>query len=201
MKMKKLQEAVARINAQGGVAVSGRLDDGRINSLDDEATLIADLIEIYGEEDIVEPRAREWFDVRMFGEPVQIKSTKLQGSDNFSSKPALLYAFTDMTEDEITDLGNGWASFEVALATNRTEVDRDYFIIVIDKNTGMIHLTSLKRLRVLTPNGNNLLFQIPWKKNLEPLDKTFDEAWDLVVGTYKKSVIKKISVHSNIDML
>ena len=199
--MKKLQEAVARINAQGGVAVSARLDDGRINSLDDEATLIADLIKIYGEEDIVEPRAREWFDVRMFGEPVQIKSTKLQGADNFSSKPALLYAFTDMTEDEITDLGNGWANFEIALATNKADVDRDYYIIVIDKNTGMIHLTSLKRLRVLTPNGNNLLFQIPWKKNLEPLDKTFDEAWDLVIGTYKESVLKKISVHSNVGML
>lgn len=199
--MKKIQEAVDRINAQGGITVSKRLDDGRINSLDDEASLILDLIAIYGDEDIVEPRAREWFDVRMFGEPVQIKSTKLQGSDNFSSKPGLLYAFTDMTEDEITDLGNGWASFEVALATNKADVDRDYHIIVIDKNTGMVHLTSLKRLRVLTPNGNNLLFQVPWRKNLEPQDNTFEEAWDMVVGTYKKSVMKKISVHSNIDML
>ena len=62
-------------------------------------------------------------------------------------------------------------------------------------------MASLKTLSVLTPNGNNLLFQINWGRNTNPVLRTHSEAYDFLVGTYKESVEKKISVHGGYETL
>jgi len=197
----QLTEAVAYLS--GIVTISESHEDGRVNSIQDEETVIELLRGKFGDENVITPKAREFFDVRLFGYPVQIKSSsyKKGGSDNFSSKAAILYALTPMSEDEIQSI-RGWQQFEQALIQHgNTENNRDYYIISVNKDDSSVHLTSLKCLQKLTPNGNNLPFQIQWKNNINPVERSYDEAYKFIVGCYKQSVIKKISVHSLHDVL
>ena len=196
----ELTEAVAYLS--GLVTISENHEDGRVNSIEDEATVIQLLIDKYGVENVIEPKAREWFDVRLFGYPVQIKSSSYMkgASDNFSSKAAILYALTTLPEDAVHV--RGWEAFEQALLMNSGEDnDRDYYIISVNKDDSSVHLTSLKSLQKLTSNGNNLPFQIQWKNNIVPVDRTYDEAYRFIVGCYKESVKKKLSVHKLFDVL
>jgi hypothetical protein len=196
----KLTEAVEFLS--GLVTINEDHEDGRVNSIADEETVITLLEEKFGD-DIERPKAREFFDVRIFGYPVQIKSSSYGkgASDNFSSKAAILYALTTLTESEVQGV-RGWEQFETALLQHANEENnRDYYIISVNKDDRSVHLSSLKSLKKLTPNGNNLPFQIQWKNNVETVDRTFDEAYKFIVGAYKKSVERKIAVHKLFDVL
>ena len=108
---------------------------------------------------------------------------------------------TTLTESR-SDVVRGWEKFESSLLQYANEDnDRDYYIISVNKDDSSVHLSSLKSLKKLTPNGNNLPFQIQWKNNIETVDRTFDEAYKFLIGRYKSSVQKKISVHSLFDVL
>ena len=198
---KELVEAVSHLNSLD-LKASYRNRDGRVNSIDDEKTLIKVLIEKYNEE-IEEADQRDWYDVRMFGFPNQLKSSDYtkKASDNFSAKLALLYALTDMDEKEIKKVRT-WNQFEVALRDRRNDNNnRDYYIISMDKVSGECHLSSLKTLSKLTPNGNNLPFQIKWADNINPVQRTGCEAYEFLIGCYKESVKKKLAQHVLIDEL
>ena len=195
-----LTEAVNYLS--GLVTINEDHEDGRVNSIADEETVIQLLEQKYG--DAVErPKAREFFDVKLFGHPIQIKSSSYSkgASDNFSSKAAILYALTTLSEAEIQKV-RGWEPFESSLLQYATEENnRDYFIISVNKDDSTVHLSSLKSLNKLTPNGNNLPFQIQWKNNIETVERNYDEAYSFIVGAYKESVKRKISVHSLHDVL
>ena len=64
-----------------------------------------------------------------------------------------------------------------------------------------IEVKGLKELQKISVNGNNLPFQINWGKNTNPVKRTYSEAYDLLVGTYKESVRKKVGVHSGYEYL
>ena len=70
-----------------------------------------------------------------------------------------------------------------------------------NKTTNEVMLQGLKTLTKLTPNGNNLLFQINWSKNKTIINRTHKEAYDFIVGAYKESVRKKVSVHAGYETL
>ena len=195
-----LTDAVTYLS--GLVTINEDHEDGRVNSIADEETVIQLLEEKYGDS-VERPKAREFFDVRLFGHPVQIKSSSYSkgASDNFSSKAAILYALTSLSEEEIQKV-RGWESFESSLLQYANEEnDRDYYIISVNKDDSTVHLSSLKSLNKLTPNGNNLPFQIQWKNNVETVERNYDEAYSFIVGAYKESVKRKISVHSLHDVL
>ena len=42
---------------------------------------------------------------------------------------------------------------------------KDYYFVVLNKTTNEIIINSIKGLEIMTPNINNLPFQINWKKN------------------------------------
>ena len=130
-------------------------EDGRVNSIADEDTIIDLLIEKYGDA-IEKPVAREWWDVKIYGYPVNIKSSAFKSAaDNFSSKAAILYALTDLPENKVKV--QRWQTFENLLRTHNKDNNRDYYIIALNKTTGECHLQSLKSLEKLTSNGNNTL--------------------------------------------
>ena len=196
----ELTEAVTYLS--GLVTINEDHEDGRVNSIADEETVITLLEEKYGD-NVERPKAREFFDVRLFGYPVQIKSSSYSkgASDNFSSKAAILYALTTLSEAEVMKV-RGWEKFESSLLQYTNEDNnRDYYIISVNKDDSSVHLSSLKSLKKLTPNGNNLPFQIQWKNNIETVDRSYDEAYRFIIGAYKSSVKKKISVHSLFDVL
>ena len=183
------------------IAVSENHEDGRVNSIDDEDTIIDLLIEKYGENNIQRPKARSWWDVKIFGYPFNIKSSKYGNSaDNFSSKAAILYALTDLPEDKVNV--RFWKTFQNALKNHSSkDNNRDYYIITLNKVTNEVCLASLKTLAKLTSNGNNLPFQIKWRDNTQPVQRTHRQAYDFLVESYKESVRKKISAHDGFEEL
>ena len=182
------------------ISVSEGHEDGRVNSIVDEDTVIDLLIQKFGDA-IEKPKARNWWDIKVFGYPLNFKSSKYgSAADNFSSKAAVLYALTDLPEDKVKV--SSWKAFQDALKNNaQEENNRDYYIITLNKVTNEVHLSSLKTLAKLTPNGNNLPFQIKWKDNATHVKRTHQQAYDFLVGCYKDSVLKKISAHDGFNAL
>ena len=195
----ELVEALEYLNTLT-IAVSESHEDGRVNSIDDEDTIIALLIERYGD-NVEKPKARCWWDLKLFGYPINIKSSKFgSAADNFSSKAAILYALTNLPESEVTC--SSWKQFQKKLQHNSSQLTpRDYYIIVLNKVTKQVHLTSLKSLNKLTSNGNNLPFQIKWRDNVSPIERTYLQSYDFLVESYKESVMKKISAHDGFESL
>ena len=195
----ELQNAVDYLNTLT-INVSESHEDGRVNSIDDEDTIIDLLVEKFGD-NIETPPPRCWWDVKVFGYPLNIKSSKFgSAADNFSSKAAILYALTDLPEEEVTC--TSWKSFQNKLQMNSSqEKPRDYYIIVLDKTTKRVYLQSLKSLQKLTSNGNNLPFQIKWKDNTHPIERNYLQSYDFLIQCYKDSVRKKILSHDGFENL
>ena len=194
---RELVEAVEYLNTLT-IVVSENHEDGRVNSIDDEDTIIDLLIERYGD-NVEKPPARCWWDLKLFGYPINIKSSNFKSGDNFSSKLALLYALTNIPEEEIK--ANSWKSFQEKLKEHKGENNRDYYIIVLSKLDGKVYLQSLKSLRKINSNGNNLPFQVNWGNNTEPVERTYLQAYDFLIECYKESVRKKITSHDGFEEL
>ena len=193
-----LVEVVSYLNSIS-ISVSEKHGDGRVNSIDDEDTIIDLLIEKYGEENVERPKERNWWDVKVFGYPLNIKSSKYgSAADNFSSKAAILYALTDLPEDKVNV--QRWKKFQELLKNHSGEDNnRDYYIFTLNKVTNEVHLASLKTLAKITPNGNNLPFQIKWRDNSQSVERTHRQAYEFLVECYKESVRKKINAHDGFE--
>ena len=187
----ELKEAVKYL--QSRVTASGRHEDGRVNSIDDEDSIIDELIARYGDA-VKKPAACTWYDLELFGYKVNIKSSSMAGADNCSANMALLYCFTD------AKLKSGWSHFYQSFK-NIVDNQRNYYFIVLDKNTGNVYLQSLLTLVRLTSNGNNLPFQIVWKDNIKPVERTFEEAYRFLIDAFKESVRKRLAVHNGYEFL
>jgi len=195
----KLVEVVEFLNSIA-ITVSEDHGDGRVNSITDEGTVIQLLVEKYGD-DIEVPKPRDWWDVKVFGYPLNIKSFKYgSAADNFSSKAAMLYALTDLPENKCKVLT--WKKFQNTLAKYSVEDNnRDYYIFSLNKVTNEVHLASLKTLQKINPNGSNLPFQIQWNINTQPVQRTHRQAYEFLVECYKESVRRKINAHDGFDAL
>jgi hypothetical protein len=182
------------------IAIDKNHEDGRVNSIADEKTIINLLLDKYGK-DVEIPKVRDWWDVKIFGYPVNIKSSKYgSAADNFSSKAAILYALTNLSEDDVKV--SSWQKFQQKLLNCKLEDNyRDYYILSLNKLTNEVHLSSLKTLQKLTPNGNNLPFQIKWANNSKPVWRTHRQAYEFLVKSYKESVRRKINSHDGFKNL
>ena len=155
---------------------SDQNEDGRINSCIDEDEVIKLLQEKFNDK-IRKPKIRMWYDLLVndyfYGWiPVNIKTTTLMTSDNTGNLAMCVYAYTD----EILDLHQN-KSYEngkmskvlIDKLKNRkynSSHKKDYYFIVLNKTDNKdIIINSVKGLVILTPNINNLPFQICWDKN------------------------------------
>ena len=155
---------------------SDKNEDGRVNSSIDEDEIIKLLVEKFGNK-IKKPKIRMWYDILVFDFmyawiPVNIKTTTTLTSDNTGNLAMCVYAYTD----ELLDIYNG-KSYEnnkmsillFNLLKNKkynTSNKKDYYFIVLNKtNSSDIIINSVKGLTILTPNINNLPFQVNWNKN------------------------------------
>lgn len=102
-----------------------------------------------------------------------IKTTTTTTSDNTGNLAMCVYAYTDELLDihRDTSYENGKMS-EILLHKlknrnyNTNHNKKDYYFIVLNKkDTRDIIVNSVKGLTILTPNINNLPFQVNWNKN------------------------------------
>jgi hypothetical protein len=151
-------------------------EDGRINSCIDEDEVIKLLIKKFGEK-IKKPKIRMWYDILAFDYmygwiPINIKTTTTITSDNTGNLAMCVYAYTNEILDIHSDKSyeNGKMSdilFNKLKNKNyNTNNKKDYYFIVLNKtNASDIIVNSVKGLTILTPNINNLPFQVCWDKN------------------------------------
>ena len=144
MKLREPKEILQYIN---NISVCKENADGRINSLADEELLIDALIDAANKHEgfnIERPPIRHWYDLKINGKPIQIKSST-GGTDNWSSKKSILYALTDLEESEIDTLGNKHKTIQRVLANtiSQRQTPRDIDIFCIDKNTGKVYSVTL----------------------------------------------------------
>jgi hypothetical protein len=151
-------------------------EDGRINSCIDEDEVIKLLIEKFGK-NIKKPKIRMWYDILAFDYsygwvPINIKTTTTITSDNTGNLAMCVYAYTN----EILNLHqnktyeNGMMSDILfnKLKNKKYNINykKDYYFIVLNKTDARdIIVNSVKGLTILTPNINNLPFQVNWNKN------------------------------------
>jgi hypothetical protein len=158
------------------IQFSNQNEDGRINSCIDEDIIIKLLINKFNNK-IKKPKIRMWFDILAFDYiygwiPINIKTTTTLTSDNTGNLAMCVYAYTDEMLDihRNKSYENGKMS-EILfnkLKNNKLNINnkKDYYFVVLNKNDSTdIIINSVKGLTILTPNINNLPFQICWNKN------------------------------------
>ena len=148
--------------------------DGRTNSCLDEDIIIKELLKSSFKNRLYVPKARHWFDIAIkdyqYGWlPINIKSTTTKTADNTGNLAMCVYALTDYNMDLKHSYQNGEMSkiFVDCLKNKKYNkiLNRDYYFIVINKENGNIISNSVKGLNELTPNINNLPFQVKWSNN------------------------------------
>ena len=151
-------------------------EDGRINSCMDEDIVIQLLIEKFGQR-IKKPDIRMWYDILVYDYrygwiPINIKTTTTTTSDNTGNLAMCVYAYTNHILDihRNKSYQNGEMSHilfnKLKMKEYNKKNKRDYYFIVLNKtDTRDVIVNSVKGLTKLTPNINNLPFQVCWDKN------------------------------------
>lgn len=150
--------------------------DGRINSSINEKEIINIIISIISNNRIHIPKDRCWYDILIYDYlygwlPINIKATTAKTSDNTGNLAMCVYAYTNEKLDLFKeDYKNGDMSKILIHKLNAKNYNynykKDYYFIVVNKCSKDIIINSVKGLTKLTPNINNLPFQVCWNNNL-----------------------------------
>ena len=155
-------------NTPGNLTSTDSNDDGRINSLLDEEYNLKNASKVFDDLEIYPPR--RFADFKLFN-PFNWKSTNTNTADNCSDKLSIVYSFCGVDEKDLIKY-QGWkkfwakvAEFKDYTAEQFEEIYRPYYFLIQNKITGKVFINELSTLTKLTPNGNNLPFQIKWDDN------------------------------------
>ena len=192
--MERYLDRIVAFLREHPVELSSNDADGRVNSGINEHEILEALCDSQYGGIIDVPNIRAWYDFRIIcglGELfVNIKVSDLSNSsaDNLSSKKGMGYALTG-----IKNLPDPWPAFNSAISNN-IKGGFDYYFLVVNKNNPRdAFWTSLKRIKRLQPNGNNLPFQCDWSLNREWSNRTEEESITYILSVYLDSWNKKIS--------
>ncbi len=202
-------EALVSALKEQNLVLSKSQADGRVDSILNEKEVIKVALSIYNKIKIFndwnlileeQPKERYWYDIiirnddNSFYCPINIKISDFNNSsaDNISSKSGLFFALTGEVKETCP---NNFRSYFNLLSTNIKETNTDYYFIVLNKTKkNDIIFNSLKRLKSLTPNGNNLPFQCKWSENRERKNRTFEEYKDFLLVSLYESVRKRAKI-------
>ncbi len=145
------------------------------------------------------PKYRSWYDFSFKDNnlfiPVNIKITETTKADNLNAKLGIYYALTGLLPTFPNEIN--WLRYFEELSNNiGSNKDRDYYFLIINKqNTNEVIVNSLKSLKKLVPNGNNLPFQCRWCDNKEPVKRTFLQAEKFLLTTFGKSIKLRAEIY------
>ena len=186
---------IQKILQENNLSLCKTSEDGRINSCIDEDEIIKILSEKIPNR-ILRQKKRMWFDVAIFDYiygflPVNIKTSTTLTSDNTGNLAMCVYAYTDEKLDITKFYKNGDMSKILLDKLNRKEYNstdkKDYYFVVINKtNKNDIIINSVKGLTNITPNLNNLPFQIRWNKNKNFKYKKMTENIKMLINAFQK---------------
>lgn len=179
------------VNLSTRVTLGG---DGRIDSTINEDEVIRHLQEVPEFRQIImtpPPRAFYDFAITENGKTIyvniKVSDFANHAADNCSSKEGLAHALTGLTS-----FPTGFVKFHEIICNNIRSGYDYYFLVVNKRDHSDAYWTSLKRIKVLVPNGNNLPFQCDWASNREFSGRSEEEATRYLLEIYLKSWEKKI---------
>ncbi len=190
--MMRYLESVVEFLQANPILLYNNNDDGRLNSANSEEVLLDKILKNFS--NTQKPNIRSWYDFSICEKEkiyVNIKISDLDNSaaDNCSSKLGMGYALTGVINMPIS-----WNTFHKMLV-KELKIGFDYYFLVINKNdTRDCFYTSLKRIKTLVPNGNNLPFQCDWSKNREFANRSEVEAMRYILDIYLQSWDKKVGI-------
>ena len=80
------------------------------------------------------------------------------------------------------------------------KTDGDYYFLVANKKDNKdFFWTSLKQLKAIIPNGNNLPFQANWSVNRERVQRSHVDACRFILSAFKESVYKRCRIKDVFD--
>lgn len=169
--------------------------DGRLNSCLDEDTIIESLIDQFPNR-IRRPKIRMWYDILVKDYqrgwiPINIKTTTTKTSDNAGNLAMCVQAYTDAILDLSKPYDNGKMSIllidKLKSKKYNRDYKKDYYFVVLNKtNSKDVIINSVRGLTILTPNLNNLPFQICWNKNRTFKPQTTDKATQAFIDCLQK---------------
>ena len=168
---------IQKFMSSNNIVLSKFNNDGRINSCKDEDIIKQILIEKYKDRIEIPKELRMWYDILIYDLiygwlPVNIKTTTMKVSDNSGGLSMCVYSYTNEILDLRKSYNNGPMSKLLIQKFKEKKYNynnkKDYYFLVVNKNnTNEVIINSCKGLSNLTPNSNNLPFQINWSKNKE----------------------------------
>lgn len=192
--MERYLDSIVSYLKNNPVTLSNNNADGRINSAENEDEILDRICEANFGVSIDRPTIRAWYDFSItsnYGEIfVNIKVSDLSNTaaDNLSSKQGMGYALTG-----IKNIPDNWKKFNEIVSRN-IKSGYDYYFLIINKvDSSDVFWTSLKRIRRLQANGNNLPFQCNWASNREWSNRSEEEATEYILSVYIDSWNKKIN--------
>ena len=201
--MSDIKDFVIAERIKDHIRISGKIEgEPRGGSLMDEGSVKRALQghEPFKNHIINEP-ARKYCDITVIDYDgkarysVDIKTT-LGGTDNCYSKGGTLHALTDLSDAEIPKAMNFKKMLNLIKEHGKPVENRDYYFLCIDKkDPSNVMVRGAKQLNCWseTPTPSNVL-QVNWKKEkmLPPVERTWDEAYDVLVGGAKRATLKFI---------
>ena len=171
------------------------IEDGRINSSLDEDKIISLLINKFTN-NIKKPKIRMWYDILAYDYiygwiPINIKTTTTKTADNTGNLAMCVYSYTDEILDINKSYENGKMSKILFTKLKNKNYNKDYkkyyyFLVLNKTKSSDIIINSLKGLSILTPNINNLPFQICWDKNRNFIYENINMKIKLFIDCLKK---------------
>ena len=170
----------------------------RVSSLKDEGTVKRALMEDKKlKPHILDAELRGFGDMTVLDYDMITKyvvniKTSIGSSDNCFSKIGFVYALTDLQPEDLPKAMN-FLKFNELIETHKADVpNKDYYFLCVDKNdSSNVLLRGAKQITNWTVNINpqNIL-QVNWKKEKlsEPTIRTWDEAYEVLIGGVKKSI-------------
>ena len=118
--------------------------------------------------------------------------TSLGNNDNCFSKAGLVYALTDLEPEDIPKQMN-FLKMDELIQKHKADIpEKDYWYLCVDKkDSSNVLIRGAKQISTWTININpaNIL-QINWgkEKTLSPVERTWDEAYDVIINNAKRSL-------------
>lgn len=196
-----VKQYTTKNNKSNNNILSKITNDGRINSCIDEIIIMKILLDEIPNR-VYKPKQRMWYDLLVYDYrygwlPVNIKSSLMKNSDNAGNLTMCVYSYKNYKINLYKNYKNGEMSSVLLDNIKKDKYNkiqkRDYYFLVINKkNPNEVIVNSIKGLTVLTPNINNLPFQICWSKKINDNIKMFIDSLKRSKPSWKEVFLRDI---------
>jgi hypothetical protein len=172
--------------------------EGRGGSLNDEGTIkrvLSDNTKFKNH--ILDVEVRGFGDMVVLDYDMETKyvvniKTSIGSTDNCFSKIGVVYALTDLEPEDLPKSMN-FTKFNDLIESNKKDIpEKDYWFLCVDKkDSSNVMVRGAKQITNWTVNINpSNILQVNWKKEKEsePTNRTWEEAYEVLVGGVKKSL-------------